>query len=199
MSDALAFRSACAGALKDIGIVSAPGVTAQEKVPQIATVIARGPVENLAGRLKASFGLELVPGARVSSAGGLTFVATGPRAWLALDHGDFGSGGANLVTALRQGLGETAAVIEQSSGYIVLRIAGPKARATFEKGLGIDLHPRAFQAGDAASTSCAHLNVVIWQIDDAPTYDVAVPRSFAAAFCHWLRESAAEFGLKVVV
>lgn len=193
MSDLLEFRSPCIGALKDIGLAGAPGVSVRERAPQIATIIARGSIAEFAQRLKGAFGVELVPGSKTSSGGGLVLVATGPRAWLALRDGRD-----NLVNALRQGLGETAAITDQSSGYAVLRIAGPNARATFEKGLGVDLHPRAFQTGDAASTSCAHLNVVIWQIDDTPAYDVAVPRSFAGAFCHWLSESAAEFGLKVL-
>ena len=58
----------------------------------------------------------------------------------------------------------------------------------------IDLHPRAFGPGDAAVTSVAHVGVHLWQIDAAPTYELAVPRSLAAAFWHWLVESAAEFG-----
>jgi heterotetrameric sarcosine oxidase gamma subunit len=194
MSDLLEFRSACAGALKDIGLAGAPGVNVRERAPQIATIIARGPLAEFAQRLKEALGVELVSGGKTSSGGDIVLVATGPRVWLALRDG-----GDNLVNALRQGLGETAAITDQSSGYAVLRIAGPKARATFEKGLGVDLHPRSFQPGDAASTSCAHLNIVIWQIDAEPTYDVAVPRSFTAAFCHWLTESAAEFGLKVLV
>ena len=103
---------------------------------------------------------------------------------------------ASLSASLRDALGDNAAVTDQSSGFTVFCISGPKARATFEKGLGLDLHPRAFEAGDAASTSCAHLNVVIWQIDNQPIYEIAVARSFAVAFCHWLTESAAEFGLK---
>jgi heterotetrameric sarcosine oxidase gamma subunit len=193
MSDLLEFRSPCAGALKDIGLAGAPGVTVRERVPQIATVIARGPIDEFARRLKEALGIELATGSKTSSDGSLILIATGPRAWLAVRDG-----GDNLVNALRQSLGETAAITDQSSGYAVLRISGPKARATFEKGLGVDLHPRAFQPGNAASTSCAHLNVVIWQIDSAPTYDVAVPRSFAGAFCHWLSDSAAEFGLKVL-
>jgi sarcosine oxidase subunit gamma len=36
--------------------------------------------------------------------------------------------------------------------------------------------------------------VQLWQVDAVPTYELAVPRSLAAAFWHWLVESAAEFG-----
>jgi len=194
MSDVLVFRSPCVGALKDIGPAATAGVfVCEESKRQVASVIARSPMADLAARLDSTFGLKLVAGTKTSSAGGLTFVGTGPRAWLALTESPD-----NLAGSLRKALGETAAVADQSSGYTVFCISGPKARATFEKGLGVDLHPRAFQPGDAASTSCAHLNVVIWQIDAQPIYELAVARSFAGAFCHWLSESAAEYGLKVL-
>ncbi|MGP8233563.1 MAG: sarcosine oxidase subunit gamma [Methylovirgula sp.] len=194
MSEALEFRSPSAGALKDIGPAAAADVVVcEESKRQAVTIIAHGSADDIAGRLQAAFGLKLVAGSKASSVGNLTFVATGPRAWLALSDE-----AASLSTALRRALGDSAAVTDQSSGYTVFCVSGAKARATFEKGLGVDLHPRAFGPGDAASTSCAHLNVIIWQIDDQPIYEIAVARSFAAAFCHWLTESAAEFGLKVL-
>ncbi len=194
MSEVLEFRSPVAGALKDIGPAAAAGVVVcEERSRQAATVIAYGSTDDIVARLKGAFSLKLIPGSKASSGGNLTFVATGPRAWLALSED-----AASLSASLRDALGDSAAVTEQSSGFTVFCISGPKARATFEKGLGLDLHPRAFEAGDAASTSCAHLNVIIWQIDNQPIYEIAVARSFAVAFCHWLTESAAEFGLKVL-
>jgi len=39
--------------------------------------------------------------------------------------------------------------------------------------------------------------VHLWQIDDGPTYEFAVFRSFAAAFCEWLLIASAEFGVVV--
>ncbi len=195
MSEVLEFRSPVAGALKDIGPAAAAGVVVcEERSRQAATVIAYGSTDDIAARLKGAFGLKLIPGSKASSGGNLTFVATGPRAWLALSED-----AASLSASLRDALGDSAAVTDQSSGFTVFCISGPKARATFEKGLGLDLHPRAFEAGDAASTSCAHLNVIIWQIDNQPIYEIAVARSFAVALCHWLTESAAEFGLKVLL
>lgn len=194
MSDVLVFRSPCVGALKDIGPPATAGVVVcEDSKRQVASVIARGPIADMQQRLESAFGLKIVSGTKTSSAAGLTFVATGPRAWLALTEG-----ADNLAASLRKALGATAAVADQSSGYTIFCISGPKVRATFEKGLGADLHPRTFQPGDAASTSCAHLNIVIWQIDAQPIYELAVARSFAGAFCHWLSESAAEFGLKVL-
>jgi hypothetical protein len=67
MSDLLELRSPCAGALKDIGLAGAPGVGVRERVPQIATVIARGPIAQFARCLKDALGIELVPGSKTSS------------------------------------------------------------------------------------------------------------------------------------
>ncbi len=76
-----------------------------------------------------------------------------------------------------------------------MRIAGPKARDTLAKGLPIDLHQQVFQPGDTALTVVAHINVHIWQVDDAPTYDLAVFRSYAASFCEFITSAASEFGI----
>ena len=195
MSDAivLELRSAFAGSLADAGPTESAGVTVREcHALRAATVIARGNIAELAGRIRATAGVELREGAKRSVAGDLAFVGTGPRSWLALSENDA------LVDDLRRALGDTAAISDQSSGYAILRLAGAKLRATLEKGMGIDLHPRAFQPDDAAVTSCAHFGVIIWQIDEEPIYEIGIARSFAADFGHWLMQSAAEFGLKVL-
>jgi methylglutamate dehydrogenase subunit D len=62
--------------------------------------------------------------------------------------------------------------------------------------LAIDLHPRAFATDFAAATSVAHIAVLLWQVDDRPTYEFAVPRSYALSFWHWLHASAGEYGLE---
>jgi heterotetrameric sarcosine oxidase gamma subunit len=75
-----------------------------------------------------------------------------------------------------------------------LRIAGPSARAAFAKGLSIDLDPIVFARDDVASSILAHIPVTIWRTDES-SYEVALPRSYASDFWHWLADSAAEFGL----
>jgi heterotetrameric sarcosine oxidase gamma subunit len=192
MPDALTFAplSAYAGLLKPVGPAAA-GVVVQDRVDlQIATVIARGDRAALAARIGAAYGVDLPIGLKRVEAGAIAFVGTGPRTWLATRDGL-----GDLSADLRQALGDAAAVSDHSDGYAVLRVSGPQARATFEKGIGIELHPRAFRPGDAAATTCAHLGIVLWQLDEAPAYEVAVFRSLAGSFWHWLSESAAEFGL----
>ena len=142
MSEMLEFRSPCAGVLKDIGPAAAAGVIiCEETRRQAATVIALGHTDEVAARLQTAFGLTLRPGSKASF-GNLTFVATGPRAWLALSDE-----AANLSAALRVALGDSAAVTEQSSGYTIFCISGPKARATFEKGPRRRSAPARLRAG----------------------------------------------------
>jgi sarcosine oxidase subunit gamma len=186
-------RSAFAGLVSPVGADEMAGVTVGERAAlQISTVIARGDRQALSERVRSAFGVHLPTGARVAVAGQIAFVGTGPRTWLALRDGP-----EQLSEELERALGSGAAVADQSDGYAVLRLSGSKVRATFEKGLGVDLHPRAFRPGDAAVTACAHLGVILWQVDEVPTYEVAVFRSLGPAFWHWLSESAAEYGLRV--
>jgi sarcosine oxidase subunit gamma len=188
-----AARSPFDGHLKPIGSSPSAGVVASELANrQIATVIARRDRAAFVAKARSAFGIDLTGGPRRISAEGLSFVGTGPRTWIALRDG-----GGPLVEELQRTFGDHAAVSDQSDGLAVLRLSGDRVRATFEKGLGIDLHPRAFGPGDAAATTCAHLGVTLWQLDEAPTYEIAVFRSLVPDFCHWLAESAAEYGVRV--
>jgi sarcosine oxidase subunit gamma len=186
-------RSAFAGLFRPVN----PSVAAGVRVSacpgrQIATVIARVGRETIDEKLRAAYGVGLPVGPTWSGTERLSLVGTGPRTWLA-----FREGGAALADELRRDLGDTVAVADQSDGYAVLRLSGPKVRALFEKGLSIDLHPTAFGRGRAAVTTCSHMGVILWQLDETPCYEIALFRSLAADFWHWLSQSAAEFGLDV--
>ena len=90
-----------------------------------------------------------------------------------------------------------ASISDQSGGRTVLRVSGPRARDVLAKGLPIDLHPRAFAPGSAATSTISLMGVQLWQVDDAPSYDIALFRSLSASFWRWLTASAAEFGYEV--
>lgn len=168
------------------------GVTVAERTGlRLATVTAlRG--GDFAARFRTAFGTDPAPRPKRVVSGPLSLLGIGPRTWLAVSEeaGD-------LASRLRGMFGPTAAVADQSDGYAVLRVCGPKARAVFAKGLSVDLHPRAFGPGDVAATTCSHIGVTVWQVDEAPTYDLALFRSYAASFSHWLASSAEEYGLAV--
>ena len=89
-------------------------------------------------------------------------------------------------------------IADQSDGCGVLHISGPKARAVLAKGVGLDLDARVFRPGDVALTLAGPIAVQLWQIDETPSFEIALYRSLARSFWHWLSASAAEFGYEVV-
>ena len=161
----------------------------------LALVTARkGQRAFLAETVRSTFGVELPDTPRRVAGRGMAFIWSGPDQWLA-----------HMVPAPPAGmegalapLAGLAALVDQSHGRAVLRVTGPRVRDALAKGFPIDLHPRAFTTGDTAVTSVAHIGAQIWQIDDAPTYEIAVARGFALSFWHWLESSAAEYGLELV-
>jgi heterotetrameric sarcosine oxidase gamma subunit len=102
-----------------------------------------------------------------------------------------------MLDVLAKQLTGHAAITEQSDSKAVIRISGTRAREVLAKGCSLDLHPRVFKPGDAATTPIALIDCQLWQIDDAPSYDLAVPSSFAESFWSWLTASAAEYGYAV--
>ncbi len=116
---------------------------------------------------------------------------SGPDQWL------LASESPNVVARAERDLRGLAAVSDQTDARAVLRVAGPRVRDALAKGCLVDLHPRVFRTGDVALTSIAHIGAQIWQIDDAPTYDIAVFRSMAASFWSWFIASASAYGCEV--
>jgi methylglutamate dehydrogenase subunit D len=53
------------------------------------------------------------------------------------------------------------------------------------------LHPTVFRPDSVATTVIAHIGVIFWQLDDAPTFEVATFRSYAFSFRRWLDATAA--------
>jgi methylglutamate dehydrogenase subunit D len=164
----------------------------------LATVAARKSQDTaLAHRVKERFGLLLPRGPQRAAAGDVAFAGTGPGVWLASRE----LGGNGFAFTLQQEIGDLAAVTDQSDGYAVLRLAGPKLRNALAKLVPLDLHPAAFKPGDVASTVASHMGVTLWRLGDAadgtPVVELAVFRSLAGSFWHALSASAAEFGLSV--
>jgi len=185
----LAPKSAFASLISPVGPTPA-GVIVTELVGLgLAAVEPRkGRAAELIAHVEARYGLSPLRSLRRVAAGSVAFLGVGPNRWLAVSES------AGFTDDLEAALDGAASVIAQTDGLVVLRISGSRVRDTFAKGLPIDLDPRAFAVGDVASSILAHIGVTIWRVDEI-AYDVAVPRSFAGDFLHWLAESAAEFGL----
>jgi sarcosine oxidase subunit gamma len=173
--------------------VSGNGVIATERVGlAIATVmVRRGKWAELSSAVRNLFGIELPTAATWATADGVTFLGTGPGKWLAMDD----KLGTAFVQTLETKLQGLASVVEQSGGFGVLRLTGPALPETLEKGVQIDLAPDAFPVGSVAVTSIAHIGATLWKVDAAPTIEIAVARSLAESFFHWLELSAAAHGL----
>lgn len=146
----------------------------------LATVMARKGVAPAA--IGAALGVDLRDGPSCSAGDGIVLLGTGPGSWLA--HA--GAAPADWAAGLRERLGSLASVSDQSGGYVIFRLSGPGARTVLQRGASIDFHPASFVAGLVAATVIAHIGVVIRQVDDAPTYDILLFRSFAGSFRHWL-------------
>lgn len=170
---------------------AAPGVTIAERTgASLCSILARKNVEaQLAERVQRLFNIELPRQPRYARIGPTAFVWAGPSQWLALQDAR------PFEAHLRASLAGLASVMDQSDGRTIVRIGGSHARDALAKGVLIDLHPSVFRPGDAAITTISHIGVHFWQTNAAPTYEFAMFRSFAVAFCEWLVEAAAEFGI----
>ncbi len=176
----------------------APGVTIAERAGLgLATVAARkGHGEALKQAVAKAYGVDLPDGSHVVQGPLVGFVGYGPGQWLAVSEP---LGGEALARELAQTLKGLASISDQSGGRTVLRVGGPRARDVLAKGLPIDLDPRVFPLGSAATSTISLMGVQLWQIDDTRSYDIAIFRSVSASFWRWLTASAGEFGYEVTL
>jgi heterotetrameric sarcosine oxidase gamma subunit len=167
-------------------------MVSERSVSMCSVIVRKGGHALLAERVQAEFGVELPQARKTTGAGPVEFIWAGRDQWLAVSEaGD----GRALEQRLRSALGPAASLNDQSDGRTVLRLSGPRVRDALAKGVPVDLHPRVFKSADTAMTVVSYINVHLWRVDDAPTYDIAMFRSFAVAFWDWLAAAAAEFGI----
>jgi methylglutamate dehydrogenase subunit D len=173
-----------------------PGVVIRERVGLgLATMAARkGQAAALKDAIASGYGVELPDGSRVAHGSSVSFIGYGPGQWLAVSES---LGSEALARDLAQRLKSLASISDQSGGRTVIRISGPRARDVLAKGLPIDLDPRAFPLGSAATSTISLMGVQLWQTGDTQSYDIALFRSVSQSFWRWLTASAAEFGYEV--
>jgi methylglutamate dehydrogenase subunit D len=160
----------------------------------MATVMSRGDDRALAEKIHREFGLALPSTPRRVSNGVKAFVGIGPNVWLAV----FDTPDPLMASELTSSLAGLASVSDQTSTYAVLRISGPSARQILSRGAFVDFDPLVFGAGSAAVTMISHIGVIIWQIDDVPTFEIALFRSFTDSFWHWIEASCAALAVGLV-
>lgn len=126
--------------------------------------------------LRDALGLDLPEPGRWTAADKLVAVWLAPRHW-SLQR----AGTAPLLPQLSAILGGAAGLIEQTAGRATFRLAGPAAREILAGLVPIDLHPRGFAPGRAATTLAGHMTVQLRQLDTAPAYEISVGASFAGS------------------
>jgi len=152
---------------------------------------SKGRAEEVKAAIRAAYGVELPTTPERVTGKGIAFIWHGPDQWMAI--ADRGAGMRDIEVELKPVLAGIAAVVDQSDGRAVVRLSGPRVRDVLAKGVGIDLDPRAFKSNGVAITHASHIGIVLWQVNDAPAYEIAMFRSFADSFATWLTHSAAEF------
>lgn len=161
------------------------GVTMLERVGLTLALVSalKGRERELADAVSEAYGIALPDTPKRVAGGEAAFAWAGPGKWLAMS------------TAEADFAALPAAVSDQSDGRVVLAVSGPKARETLATLISIDLHPRAFTPGDVAMTHAASIATHLWQVDDAPTYELACFRSYAATLWRWIAHAGMSRGI----
>ena len=150
----------------------------------------KGKKDQVKAAIRERYGVELPDTPQRVEGKDIAFIWAGPDQWIAIaERGQ----DRDIEVELKPLLDGLSSIVDQSDARAVVRISGPPARDVLAKGVPIDLHPRAFKANNVAITHASHIGIIFWQIDDAPAYEIAMFRSFADSFAHWLLESSAEF------
>jgi heterotetrameric sarcosine oxidase gamma subunit len=147
-----------------------------EPLAAVSLTVWPGRGAALAEALRAGFGLTLPEAGRWTHAGDLVAVWLGPEHFSLQREGT-----AALWQDLMPVVGDHAALIDLTDARATLRLTGPDSRQILAGLLPIDLHLRAFAPGRAATTIASHMTVQVRQLDAAPSYDLAVGRSFAGS------------------
>lgn len=173
-----------------------PGIVLAEVTGlALVSVAARmGREAALVEAIRHSFGCALSHRPHAALGPEVAFLWTGPGRWLARAQE---RPSPHLMERLMATIGDQASLCDQSDGRIAVTLGGPRTRDVLAKLCAIDLHPRAFGAGDIAVTQLGHIPVLLWQVDDGATYEILAFRSFAQSFFDTIVAAAAEFGVDV--
>jgi sarcosine oxidase subunit gamma len=131
----------------------------------------------------------------VATGGGRQILWLGPNEWWVT--GPDGEADA-LVEKLRENfVGQHAAACDVSESRAIIVLRGLNARDVLMRGVSLDLHPREFIVGQCAQTGVSRANALIHLVDDTPTYELYVLKSFSDYLWRWLEKVAQDFNVAV--
>lgn len=154
--------------------------------------------ETFVDGVKEVFGVELPVKANTASnqSGGRYLLWLGPDEWLAIVPD--GTEEETIAAFKARMEGEHFAIADVSGSRTAITLSGDHAREVLMKGTSLDLHPKAFGAGQCAQASMARCHMLLHQTSDEPSYEIYVHRSFADYLWRWLQDAAREYGVAVV-
>lgn len=175
-----------------------PGIIIAERRPLAMVQVAALSGAAVAVRAGIAAALGLTMAARPNLAAhkdGVTILWVGPDRWLVVEPE---RPGRELGARLNEALASTPATLtDLSHGRTVFRIAGCSSRDLLAKGCGVDFHPRAFPVDSCTQSLLGHVGALLHAVDEAPSLDLYVARSYALTVLEWLTESAAEYGCRI--
>ena len=132
---------------------------------------------------------------KVAVSGGTLALWLGPDEWLVVTPP---GAQARLTESLEAALeGMHAAVTNVTGGQTVITLSGPRARDVLARGCPLDLHQSVFKPGDCSQTLVAKASVTVRCVDESPSFELIVRRSFAEYLALWLHDAALEYGPSV--
>jgi sarcosine oxidase subunit gamma len=148
--------------------------------------------EHITGRRAVVLGGRAFPSQTGETVPGRTRVlCLGPGEWLIVS--DVLSASAEREHIQEETQQQGLALVDVTDGLAVLRIQGPAAREVLAKGCGLDLHARAFRAGQCARTRFAQIPVIVDCLGEPPRFELYVARSYLSYLQSWLIDAAGEF------
>ena len=113
----------------------------------------------------------------------------GPDEWLLVFDSEAAASATNndLDTELA---GTFYSLADISSAQTIFRLRGPRARDIIRSASTLDVHARQFSKGQCAQTTFAKAGIVLYPVDETPTFELVVRRSFADYLARWVIGSA---------
>lgn len=154
-------------------------ITEQPDLPMASILARHGATAAAIGEAMA---IDMPVGPTWVMADGFIVMGTGPGTWLASGN----DASSDWYSTLEDRLPGLASVTDQTGAYRLFRIEGPDARTLLQRGVYIDLDGTAFPTGAVAVTMIGHVDVIIRNLADGQSYDIAVYRSYTDSFLRWV-------------
>ena len=160
--------------------------------PAIALVTARkGQAHAAATAAAQALGAALPNTPRIVYGNDIALLWCGPERWLLLAPEERAAAAGGIEALLEPVFADTASVTDQSGSRVLLDVAGNRARELLSRTLPLDLHPSVFGPGHTALCRAHYVSLQLWQASAEERFVLALPRSHAAGFRHWLVGAAA--------